>query len=249
MPGARRKIACSGHFAFGFEGRMDVTTQRRTVACCMPLAMIAAAFGVMAQTPVSGPKFEVASVKVSQSPMEMIRAGRGMVSGAPVFSGTRVEIGSMAMKNMIAAAYRLDLQHVTGPAWTTQTFFAIQAVMPDGATKEQFPEMLRALLEERFHLVAQRSVSDQPAYVLTVAKNGLKLKAASEVDRSGCDQWRDDPAFSGAKTCSVVQQPDGDRTTVTIRTDSKWGPSEPRYRGGRPTWNSSRSPCHNWLTI
>jgi uncharacterized protein (TIGR03435 family) len=31
-------------------------------------------------------------------------------------------------------------------------------------------------------------------------------------------------AFPGAKTCNIVLQPEGDRTTVNINTDSKWGP-------------------------
>lgn len=179
---------------------------------------------LMAQAPSAGLKFEVASVKPAQSPMESFRAGRGMVSGAPVFSGARVEIGSMALKNMIAAAYRTDIQHVSGPLWTLQAFFAVQAVMPDGATEEQFPELLQALLAERFHLTARRETSDQPAYSLTVAKNGPKMKAPGEADRSGCDTWNDDRQISGAKTCSVVLQPDTDRTTLTIRTDSRWGP-------------------------
>jgi len=179
---------------------------------------------LMAQAPAVGPKFEVASVKVSQSPIEMMRAGRGPVSVAPAFSGMRAEIGSMALKNLIAAACGTDIQHVTAPAWTLQSFFAIQAVMPEDAAKERFPEMLQALLAERFHLAAHKTTSDQTAYALTVAKNGPKLKAPGEVDRSGCDTWIDDRQIAGAKVCTVVLQPDTDRTSVTIRTDTKWGP-------------------------
>lgn len=193
---------------------------------CRTLAAICIACAVLsAQTsPASGPNFEVASIKVSQSPVEMMRAGRGTVSSGPVFSGTRVDIGTMVMKNLIATAYGTDLQHVTAPAWTLQSFFAIQAVMPEGATREQFPDMLKALLEERFHMAAQRATSDQTAYALTVAKNGSKMKPAVEVNRSGCDTWIDDRVIAGAKTCNTVLQPDGDRITVTVRTDTKWGP-------------------------
>ncbi len=141
-----------------------------------------------------------------------------------VFSGSRVEISSIAMKYLIATAYRTDVQHITAPPWTLQSVFAIQAVMPAGATKEQVPDMLKALLEERFHLVARRETSDQPAYALTVAKSGPKLKTPVDVDRSGCDTWTDDRVTSGAKICSTVLQPDGDHITLTIRTDTKWGP-------------------------
>jgi uncharacterized protein (TIGR03435 family) len=50
--------------------------------------------------------------------------------------------------------------------------------MPDGATKEQVPAMLRALLEERFKLVAHRDNREQPVYSLEVAKGGPKFKEA-----------------------------------------------------------------------
>ena len=196
----------------------------RYAGALIAMAGLSAGSGLGAE----GFAFEVAAVKMAQSPMEMMRSGRGMAAGGPVFSGLRVEIGSMAMKNLIAAAYGTDIQHVAAPAWTVQTYFAIEAKMPEGSTKEQYPEMLRALLEERFHLTARRVLGDQSAYALTAAKNGVKLKASAEVDRSGCDMWRDDPQNSagqpGAKTCTVVLQPDGDRTSLTIRTDTKWGP-------------------------
>ncbi len=179
----------------------------------------------LGQPPPAGLKFEVASVKVTQSPMEMMRAGKGMASGVPVFSGTRVDIGSMAMKSILATAYAVDLQRVTAPAWVAQSYFSIQAVMPEGATKEQFPEMLRALLSERFHLVARRDTSDQLAYALTVAKGGHKMKAPREVDKTGCDTWSDDRQMPGAKMCTAAQVTDSGRTSLTIRTDSRYGPS------------------------
>jgi uncharacterized protein (TIGR03435 family) len=199
-------------------------TLRTIAAVSAPLAAIAIWQTVLAQTPPPAVKFDVASVKTAQSPVEMMRAGRGMAPGTPMFSGTRVEIGSMTLKNMVAAAWRTDIQHVTGPPWTLQAFFSVQAVMPDGATKEQFPEMLQALLAERFHLAVHRETRDNPAYALIVAKNGPKLKAPGEVNRAGCETWIDAPAFPGSKTCNTVLQPDGDRISVTIRTDSKWGP-------------------------
>jgi uncharacterized protein (TIGR03435 family) len=158
---------------------------RKVMGAVARLTVTLLLVSLKAQEP--GPKFEVASVKATQSLMELMRAGRGGGPVGTVFSGTRVEIGSMALKSLVATAYRTDIQHVTGPAWTLQSYFTIQAVMPEGATKDQFPEMLRALLEERFHLTAHKETSDQPAYALTVAKNGPKLKPAADVDRSGCD--------------------------------------------------------------
>ena len=48
--------------------------------------------------------------------------------------------------------------------------------MPEGATKEQVPQMLQALLAERFKLIAHREIKpNQNVYELVVAKNGPKL--------------------------------------------------------------------------
>ena len=86
--------------------------------------------------------------------------------------------------------------------------------------------MLGAMLEERFHLVAHLATTDQTAWAITVAKGGPKMKAAGELDRSGCDTWRDAPAFPGAKTCTNSQTAeDGSRRSVALMTDSKYGPS------------------------
>jgi uncharacterized protein (TIGR03435 family) len=39
---------------------------------------------------------------------------------------------------------------IAGPDWIAQTKVVIQARMPQGATRDQLPEMLKALLTERF---------------------------------------------------------------------------------------------------
>lgn len=167
-------------------------------------------------------KFEVASIKPAPTALEMMRAGTFAPPG-PVFSGTRVTIARMAMRELIATAYGIDVQKVTGPSWIIEKNFAIQATMPEGASKDQFPQMLRSLLEDRFHLSAKLSTADMPALALTVAKGGHKMKPAGEPDRSACDPWRDIPAFPGAKTCTLPPNSEGVR--VTINTDSKNGPT------------------------
>jgi hypothetical protein len=98
-------------------------------------------------------KFEVASIKPAPTALEMMRAGTFAPPG-PAFSGTRVTIARMAMRELIANAYGIDVQKVTGPSWIIEKNFAIQATMPEGASKDQFPRMLRSLLEDRFHLSA-----------------------------------------------------------------------------------------------
>jgi uncharacterized protein (TIGR03435 family) len=51
--------------------------------------------------------------------------------------------------------------------------------MPEGSTRENYPAMLKSLLEERFSLKAHREQREMVAAVLTVSKNGHKLKLES----------------------------------------------------------------------
>jgi uncharacterized protein (TIGR03435 family) len=57
--------------------------------------------------------------------------------------------------------------------------FDIVAKMPEGATKEQLPQMLQSLLEERFQLKFHRGSKENSVYGLVVGKGGPKLKEAA----------------------------------------------------------------------
>jgi uncharacterized protein (TIGR03435 family) len=54
----------------------------------------------------------------------------------------------------------------------------IQATLPEGTNKDQVPEMLQALLAERFKLKVHKDSKEQPVYGLVVAKGGHKMKPA-----------------------------------------------------------------------
>ena len=107
-------------------------------------------------------RFEVASVKptLNQSDFVSRELASGKTSGGGMrVSGLRVDIDSMALKNLISTAYRIDTRLVTGPDWVNEgeVSFAVHAVMPDGATKDQIPDMMKSLLAERFHMVTHRA--------------------------------------------------------------------------------------------
>ena len=55
----------------------------------------------------------------------------------------------------------------------------MSAKLPNGATQEQVPGMLQALLAERFQLAVKWEGKEQPVYLLTVGKDGPKLKEAA----------------------------------------------------------------------
>ena len=110
------------------------------------------------QTAPSNLAFEVATVKPSPTPdmakvWAEVRAGKMPRFGAHV-DAARAEYIFMSLKDLIAAAYKVKLYQITGPAWLPTERFDIVAKMPEGASKDDAPKMLLSLLEERFKLVA-----------------------------------------------------------------------------------------------
>jgi len=127
------------------------------------------------------PAFEVASIRsAAQITPELVASGKLHV-GMKIDAG-RVDIGFFSLRELIPLAYDVKPFQVTGPDWLVAQRFDILAKMPEGATKEQVPAMLRALLEERFKLVAHREDREQPVYSLEVAKGGPKFKEAPAPD-------------------------------------------------------------------
>ena len=211
--------------------------RRRTIAAVSLVCVVAMACGVASAQ--AGLEFEVASVRRVQFTQEealarfhenqrMSVATHRMpvpASVAPVISGSRVDMDGIVMKDLIARAYSEDPARIAtadaalGPR-ISQVKYVIRAIMPEGATKTQLPEMLRSLLETRFHLEAKRAATEQPVYALVAAKTGVKFGAPREIDRNVCPEWRNDPVFSGAQICVAEQG----KAIVTIKTDSPYGP-------------------------
>jgi len=138
----------------------------------------------------SVPKFEVASVRPSP-PLQLplvapVRAGMSM-------DGGHVDIRLMSLRDLIIVAYRIKPYQLPGtPDWMTTEVFDIMATIPQGVYKvpekqcgevspcnvsaSTVPEMLQALLVERFGLKIRRENKEIPVYALTLAKGGPKLK-------------------------------------------------------------------------
>ena len=123
------------------------------------------------------PEFEVASIRAAaQISPQMITSGKLHV-GMKIDAG-QVDIGYFSLRELIPLAYDVKPFQLSGPDWLSAQRFDILAKLPEGATKEQVPAMLRALLEERFKLVAHRENREQAVYSLEVGKNGPKFKEA-----------------------------------------------------------------------
>jgi len=94
--------------------------------------------------------------------------------------GARVSCTALNLKDYIGAAYKLKLYQIQGPDWMGGERFDINAKLPAGATEAQVPDMLKALLADRFQMKAHRETKDFPVYGLVVAKGGLKMKESAQ---------------------------------------------------------------------
>ena len=128
--------------------------------------------------------FEVASVKpaapidIQKLAQQMMQGGGEMPKIGPHVDGAQAEYTYMALRELIVTAYKVKPYQITGPDWLANTRFDIKAKMPDGSKKDDAPEMLQSLLEDRFRLVVRRETKEHPVLALVVGKGGPKLKAA-----------------------------------------------------------------------
>ena len=208
-------------------------------------------FAAHAQEPPPAIRFEVASIKplppgppnADNPSFVAYRAGQAKSFCMVCISGVHYDNYGAPLKALISEAYRIDARLLVAPDWMNQadTRFVIHAIMPEGSTREQIPDMLKALLEERFHLAVHRATVDQTGYALVTAKNGPKLKEPGDLDRSACDDWAEpnmvNPA--GNEICRSMKEI-GDRTVrITMMTHSAWGPLLTE------TWRGESLETHN----
>jgi uncharacterized protein (TIGR03435 family) len=134
-----------------------------------------------------GPAFEVATVKLSP-PLDETRrllfdtvwetVGLASLPGPH----NRVEIRNATLAQLIAMAYRIRPRMIVGPSWLSDSRFEVIATIPSGHARQEGPEMLQTLLQERFALRAHRDVRTMSGYVLSVRKGGPKLKETIPID-------------------------------------------------------------------
>ncbi len=157
----------------------------RTFACISFIALLSgASFGqatggqsIAAAAP---PTFDLADVHVSP------RSTRPFMQNGPLRAG-RYEIHTATMLDLIRTAYNIDADRVLGgPSWLEQDHFDILAKAPPSTSQETINLMLQSLLADRFKLAFRRDTHPLPAFALTVAKGGAKLKETDGSAEPGC---------------------------------------------------------------
>jgi len=142
----------------------------------MKLSMIGLALllatGVFAQS-AAKPAFEVASIRPA-APMQPGQGGAGLR-----VDKAQVRISNLSLRDYVSMAYRVKLYQVTGPDWISSARFDIAATLAPDADTNKIPEMLQALLEERFQIKTHRDKKELPVYTVQVARDGLKIKESA----------------------------------------------------------------------
>jgi uncharacterized protein (TIGR03435 family) len=119
------------------------------------------------------PQFEVASIRPSEPITE-----QGVTAGVHI-DGAQVRCVLLSLKDYVRMAYKVKDYQIQGPDWMASERFDIVAKIPAGATAEQVPEMVGALLADRFQMKMHRDSKEFAVYGLMVGKGGPKLKASA----------------------------------------------------------------------
>jgi uncharacterized protein (TIGR03435 family) len=238
---------------------LRLITRRRWTAlalCCgIPVALGASVVGYQRQKPpillqvrqrdssAAGLKFEVASVRaVSQQPgatqTSDAGGGGGGRGGAPLGCRPRTSVDKdlanftcQNLAQLVSYVFGLLPDQITGEDWSAfSERFDIAAKLPESATREQVPEMVLSLLEERFQLTFHRGSRDGPIYALVAAKGGPKLKQAAEAsDAAGVPEPSSMAMMNGVTfRQSRIPNADGKGFTVIINTPAMGTVREPQ---------------------
>src|SRR5690348_4760992 len=132
----------------------------RSIACFAAAASVFLMPAIRGQAP-SGPRFEVASIKLSEP-------GQNMRGIRPAPGGQRYVATNATLRMMLLIAYRLKNDQLTGgPDWIDNEGYDMNAKAERPSSVEELHIMLQNLLAERFHLQFHRQSKELPVYVLS----------------------------------------------------------------------------------
>jgi len=178
------------------------------LACALLLPSCAAAQQAPAKV-----AFEVASIKPAPDINTVIAAKQVPHVGTRI-DGARVDIGFVSLQDLICTAYDVKPYQVTGSdaieSWINKERFDIVATLPEGASKDQVPQMLQSLLAERFHLTFHRDDHELPVYALVVGEGGSKLVPSAPLQPTPAPV-----AATDAKSATSFDTGDGGKVTVS----------------------------------
>ena len=132
-------------------------------------------------------QFDAATIKLDQ-----VGPGpKGLQGGPGTGSPGRVTWGKAWLRVLIAKAFHVNFENVSGPGWMSGPSFLgggggqlylLLATMPPETSEHDFEAMLQNFLIEQFRLKLHHEPRNFPAYDLMVMPGGAKLKEAANPD-------------------------------------------------------------------
>jgi uncharacterized protein (TIGR03435 family) len=147
-------------------------------------AAVLAASPLSAQGTTSAKEFEVVSIRPAEE-LSMKDYVATVRSRQAQISRESVRMPYESMTQILQRAFGLAKSQVVAPDWTESRHFSIAAKLPDGATQDDVPEMIRSMLSVRFHMAYHTEVRNTSALVLTLAKSGIKAEKVVESPMRG----------------------------------------------------------------
>lgn len=158
---------------------------------------------------VYGQEFEVASIKPSA------QSAQAQTSAGLHIDGSVARYSALSLKLYLGMAYNLRNYQISAPDWMASERWDITAKLPDGSDPKQIPQMLQALLRDRFQIKTHRETRELPVYGLITGKGGLKLKESPADPAAGKPPERSaSVATSGAAGNSVTSYGNGSYFTL-----------------------------------
>ena len=155
--------------------------------------------------------FDVATIKQSP-PMDPGKMMSGQIRVGMKIDGARAEFNFLSLADLVCAAYKIKSHQLSGPDWMKTVRWDVQATIPEGANKDQVPEMLQALLKERFKMEIHKDTKETNVYALIQGKGGHKLKDAEPEPAPTPEGETTGAKGSGAEGGSATVN--GDKVTV-----------------------------------
>lgn len=150
------------------------------------MAGLAGSFAAFSQTGKTL-TFEVASIRPASFPPGP-GAGKGRGGPGPNrIDAAGLSLPFISLSDLLPYAFQVKDFQVIVPSWTHESRWTISAKLPDGASPDQAPEMVRSLLVDRFKMTVHREKREQPVYELTAGGGSSRLKTASPDDFKAWD--------------------------------------------------------------
>ena len=142
----------------------------------------------------------------------------------------RVDVGYFTLAQLISYAYKVKPYQIAGPDWMKSAHWDIAATLPEGASKDQIPGMMQALLADRFKLIVHHDRRDMPVLAMEVGKNGVKMAPSPP-----------DPPETNATDEKGTTTYDTGNGKVQVKTTGRMGEGGTTQISGGPAGNVKMS--------